>query len=52
MATWVVALLVIGAVYLAAKHIWHTHKQGGCVGCDACTKGCCHCTNIKALKKQ
>lgn len=52
MANWIVALIIIGAIYLAAKNIWHTHKQGGCVGCDACTKGCCHCTNIKMSKMQ
>ncbi|MDY4920380.1 MAG: FeoB-associated Cys-rich membrane protein [Phascolarctobacterium sp.] len=50
MATWIVALVVIGVVYLAAKHVYRTHKQGGCVGCSAGNKGCCHCTNIKAPK--
>ena len=44
MATWIVALVVIGAVYLAAKQVWHTHKRGGCIGCDVGEKGCCRCT--------
>ena len=47
MATWIVALVVIGAIYLAAKQVWHTHKRGGCIGCDMGAKGCCHCTQIK-----
>ena len=50
MATWIVALVVIGAVYLAAKQVWHTHKRGGCIGCDACKEGCCRCTEIKTPK--
>ena len=47
MATWIVALVVIGAVCLAAKQVWHTHKRGGCIGCSVGEKGCCHCTQIK-----
>ena len=50
MATWIVALVVIGAVCLAAKQVWHTHKRGGCIGCDMGAKGCCHCTKIKTPK--
>ena len=54
MATWIIALLVIGAVYLAAKQVWQTHKRGGCIGCEAVANGCCHCTAIKTpkLKKE
>ena len=40
MATWIVALVIISAIYLAAKQVWHTHKRGGCIGCDVCEKGC------------
>ena len=47
MATWIVAVVVSGAIYLAAKQVWHTHKRGGCVGCSVGEKGCCHCTQIK-----
>ena len=50
MATWIVALVVIGAVCLAAKQVWHTHKRGGCIGCDMGEKGCCRCTEIKTPK--
>lgn len=51
MATWIVGLIVIGAVYLAAKQVLRAHKSGGCIGCDDCGKGgCCHCTEIKTPK--
>ena len=45
MATWIVGLVLVGAVYFAAKHILKTHKSGGCVGCPSSGSGscCCHC---------
>ena len=52
MATWIVALVIISAIYLAAKQVWHTHKRGGCIGCDVCEKGCCHCAEIKTPKRK
>ncbi len=51
MATWIIGLIVICAVYLALKHVLRAQKSGGCIGCDSCGKGgCSHCTEIKAPK--
>lgn len=43
MATWIVGLILVGAVYFAAKHVLKAHKSGGCVGCPESGSCCCHC---------
>ncbi len=40
MATWIIGLALVAAVYFAAKHVLKVHKQGGCVGCNE--SGGCH----------
>lgn len=49
MATWIIGLVIIAAVYLAAKSILKTKKSGGCVGCSSCSRGCGHCTQLKGI---
>lgn len=49
MATWIVGLVIIAAVYFAAKSVLATHKSGGCTGCRSCSGGCSHCTQLKGL---
>lgn len=55
MGTWVVGLIVLAAVYVAARHVIRVQRSGGCVGCgeSSCPKsgGCCHCTEINLKKK-
>lgn len=42
MATYVVGLLLICAVYFAARHVLRVQRRGGCVGCsDGCSGGSC-----------
>lgn len=52
MATWIVGLIVLVAVYFAARYVFKVEKSGGCVGCSASSKGCCHCTELKKISKQ
>ncbi|MDY6029924.1 MAG: FeoB-associated Cys-rich membrane protein [Acidaminococcaceae bacterium] len=42
MATWVISLLIVAAVYFAARKIIRANKEGGCVGCSggSCCGGC------------
>lgn len=48
MATWIVGLVLIGAVFFATKHVLRAHKRGGCVGCPSSGSCCCHCsTTVK-----
>lgn len=51
MATWIIALVLVGCVYLAAKQVIKAHKSGGCIGCDAGgDKGCCpHCKHTTTV---
>lgn len=49
MATWIVGLIIIAAVYFAAKSILKTQQSGGCTGCSACSGGCSHCTQLKDI---
>lgn len=49
MATWIVGLVIIAAVYFAAKSVLATHKSGGCTGCSSCSGSCSHCTQLKGL---
>lgn len=43
MATWIIGLILVLAVYFAVRHVLKTKKNGGCVGCSAGGSGCCHC---------
>ncbi len=44
MVTWILALLIVAAVYFAGKHVLRNTKNGGCVGCDSGERGGCpHC---------
>ncbi len=52
MATWIVALIIVGAVYLAFKQVLKAHKSGGCIGCDSGGSGCCHCTEVRQPKQK
>lgn len=49
MATWIVGLIIIAAVYFAAKSVLKTQQSGGCTGCSACSGGCRHCTQLKDI---
>lgn len=53
MATWIIGLVIIGAVYFAAKYVIKATKNGGCVGCDSgseCGGSCPHCRHETQLK--
>ncbi len=42
MATWIVGLVIVGAIFFALKYVLRTAKQGGCTGCGN-SEECCHC---------
>lgn len=53
MATWIIGLFVVAAIYFAAKSILKTHKEGGCVGCgDSGKCGGCSCSAKIDLNKK
>lgn len=51
MATWIVGLIIIACVYLAAKQVIKSHKSGGCIGCgEGGSKSCCsHCQHTTTI---
>ena len=51
MATWFIGILLVLALLLAARHVWHSLSGGGCSGCPGgcagCSQGHCACTAPK-----
>ncbi|MCD7975232.1 MAG: FeoB-associated Cys-rich membrane protein [Phascolarctobacterium sp.] len=39
MATWIVGLVIVGAIFFALKYVLRTAKQDGCGNSEEC----CHC---------
>ncbi len=46
MATWIVGLVLIGAVYFASRYVLRASAGGGCAGCGS---SCCHCGMEKKM---
>lgn len=51
MNTYIVGLVILIAVYLAARHVLRVQRAGGCVGCNEKGCSCCgKCSLVKAKK--
>lgn len=50
MATYIVGIVIIIAIYMAGRHVLKVHKAGGCVGCNekGCGCGCKGCAGVKS----
>lgn len=47
MATLIIGIIVLIAIYFAIKHVVKVKKNGGCVGCSGSSDNCCHCAAHK-----